>query len=163
MQFNSSSCITILAMGIHVMHSLIIANTWSSGMTCLNVLGGRWVFFGGITHLDCRSPDRRVRKELHNSSCVTDGVLSVFIRLIIVTPRCFLSGNIDFQPQIYNTLWRPIVFLHLKEGLFLFLSLPIRQRHLQVSDTSEKKKKKQLSDVFYLSLNSNTETKTDFH
>lgn len=119
MQCNSSSCIAILAMAIHVIRPLIIANTWSSNITGLNVLSDRWdeVFLGEIIHLDCRSPDRLVRKGLHNSSCATDGVLSAFTQLIIVTLHCLLFGDIDFQVRIYNTLWRPIMSLHLREAL----------------------------------------------
>lgn len=74
MQCNSSSCITILAMAIHVVHALIIAKTWSSSVTRLNVLSDRWdeVFWGGIIHLDCMILGRLVRKKkLHNSSCVS--------------------------------------------------------------------------------------------
>lgn len=60
--------------------------------------------FGEIIHLDYRSPDRPARKDLHNSSCMTDGVLSVFPQLIIVTLHCWMFGNIDFQPHFYDTL-----------------------------------------------------------
>lgn len=54
MQCNSSSCIAILAMAMHVVHALIIAKTWSSRITRLNVLSDRW---------DCTILGRLVRKK----------------------------------------------------------------------------------------------------
>lgn len=159
MQCNSSSCITLLAVVVHVIHALIIANTWSSGVTCLNVLSGRWdeVFWGEISHLDCRSPDRLVRKEHRNSSCATGGVLFVFTQLIIVT-------LVVWQHWFSATLLQHTVtsnhvpVLERSPALFLFLSLPISRRQKEIF---HQKKNKNKTTVFNLSLRTNAETKTD--
>lgn len=116
-----SSCITILAMALL---SKVTRDAHSNNSTHL-VFQYVWMcsaaddgsLFGEIFHLDCRSPDRLVRKELHNSSCATDGALSVFTQLIIVTLHCLLFGDIDFQPCFYNAPWRPIMPLRLRETL----------------------------------------------
>ena len=94
--------------------------------------------FCKIIHLDCRSPDRLVREELHNSVTVTNEALSVFEQLIIVTLACCLATSILREAHSIT--------------LFLFLLLPMRQRQIKIFDNNNKKK-----TLWYLVSASNTE------
>ena len=137
------------------MHTLIIANTWSSSMTCLNVLRGRGSFWGGIIiHLDCRSPDRLVRKELHYSPLVTDAVLA--IRLPNIDP-C------DTSPLV---VWRhglsAVPFTTHRDVQSWPCMLPLLVTAHQVkTDWDIWQKIKQLSNVLCPALSATAQTETD--